>query len=139
LTIDYADIESLEVSTEGRNDLVTGSSTNSEVATSIYGSTGTDQFLVGLRVIEPVVSRSLGGHTGVLEHEISSDDEEYDGMYARGVAAGVLDNEGGYVNVHVLTEAVHGLTENVSTDSFTFTVYPTSVPTGKLVATMITG
>ena len=49
-----------------------------------------------------MVSKNLRDHRGILEHSVSSLDPEYDGLYTKGVAVDILNNDGdygGYVNV----------------------------------------
>lgn len=132
-TIDFLQVEDLEVLAQSGYDLVTQTSSSSNLATMVYGSTGTDQFVIGPRVVEPVVSRNLNGHRGILEHGIGSGDEEYDNLYVRGISVDVLGNDGdygAYVNVYDPSGVVnHVLTEG-SEDSFSFYVYPTTRPVG---------
>jgi hypothetical protein len=102
LSINFQAIERLELSTAEGNDLVSILSTSPDVRTSIYGALGSDSFVVCPREVEPVVSKNLRGHRGIIEHSISSDDERYDALLVEeGVAVEVHDNDGvyGYVNV----------------------------------------
>ena len=75
----------------------------------MYGSRGSDTFIITPREVEPVISKNLRGHRGILEHSVSSGDPDYDGLIVEGVAVDVFDNDGklgAYVNV-IETEAVH--------------------------------
>jgi hypothetical protein len=126
-------IEILELSCEEGNDLVSVLSTSPTTQTAMYGSLGSDQFVIAPRDVAPVVSKNLRGHRGILEHVISSEDPDYDMLLIQGVAVDVLDNDGefGYINI-VEFEAVHLLTED-GTGSFTFAVYPTRKPTADTI------
>jgi hypothetical protein len=122
LTITFANIESLQLDMREGNDLVSVLSTSPTVSTVLYGNLGSDSFQVRMkfvhcmpaklfpnktknysflallqitpREVAPVTSHNLRGHTGLLEHEISSNDAKYDGMLMEGVAVHVLDNNG---------------------------------------------
>lgn len=105
-------------------------STSPNVVTSIYGALGSDTFVVAPRSVDPVISKNLKGHTGVLEHAITSNDTGYDGLLVEGVAVNVLDNDGlGYLQV-VETSASYVLTEDDDDGrSFEFYIFPTVRPT----------
>jgi hypothetical protein len=138
LSIKFQAIERLAVSTAEGNDLVSILSTSPDFRTSIYGALGSDTFVACPREVEPVVSKNLRGHRGIIEHSISSDDERYDALLVEGVAVEVHDNDGlyGYVNV-VEEDTTHVLFED-GTTSFAFWVYPTRRPTkGALNVTVI--
>ena len=128
LSIKFVNIELLEVSCEEGNDLVSVLSTSPNTETKIYGFLGSDQFVITPRNVDPVVSKNLRGHRGILEHVISSEDPDYNMLLIEGVAVDVLDNDGGlgYINV-VEFEPFHLLTED-GAGSFVFAVYPTRKP-----------
>jgi hypothetical protein len=72
-------------------------STNPSALLGLYGSLGSDTFIITPQTVDPVVSKNLRGHRGIIEHEvISSTDEDYDGLVVRGIQADVLDNDGDY-------------------------------------------
>ena len=137
LAIKFANIELLEVSCEEGNDLVTLLSTSPGTETKMFGSLGSDTFVVTPRDVAPVSSKNLRGHRGILEHVISSGDPDYDKLLIQGVAVDVLDNDGdfGYINI-VEFEAEHLLAED-GTGSFMFAVYPTRKPEGQVVVDVI--
>ena len=122
LTVNFANIESLQVDCKEGNDLVSVLSTSPSVSTILYGNLGSDTFNITPREVAPVTSRNLRGHRGILEHSLSSSDSEYDRLLVEGVAVDILDNDGdfGYVNV-VQNEATYVLFEDDSSHSFTFT------------------
>lgn len=79
--------------------------------------------------VDPVVSKNLRGHRGILEHKVSSADPDYDGLAVEGIAVDVLDNDGdsgAYFNV-IETEAVHVMDED-DLGTFSFWLYPTVIP-----------
>ena len=140
LTVDFTEVETLAVIMESGFDRVTHPSSGSNVATYSLGSEGSDQFLVTPRVIDPVVSRNLRGHSGVLEHNVSSEDEEYDVMYVPGVSVDVLGNDGEYgafINIYDDNGGLQHVITEGSDDSFMFYVYPTSLPEGELVVNLV--
>jgi hypothetical protein len=94
LSIIYSNIESLSVSSEAGNDLISALWSSPTLITNIVGSLGTDQFVVNWPTVEPIVSKNLRGNRGILEHDISSVDQEYDDLLIEGVAVTVLDNDG---------------------------------------------
>lgn len=74
------------------------------------------------REVAPVTSRNLRGHRGILEHDIASGDDDYNGLLVEGVAVDVLDNDGmfGWVNF-VQNEAVNLLFEDDLSQTISFT------------------
>ena len=139
LTIKYRNIETLDVTGEEGNDLISVLSTSPDIALSIYGSKGSDRFEITPRNVAPVTSKNLRGHRGIIEHTISaSDDPEYDGLRIRGVAVDILDNDGDYGYVSVVDqEKIHLMSEIMSEDdkimgleigTFSFDIFPTRRP-----------
>ena len=126
LTIKHANIEILEVSCEEGNDLVSVLSTHPALVTNIYGARGSDTFQVAPRRVNPVISKNLRGHRGILEHTVdSADDAGYHNLPIEGIAVDVLDNDGrfGYIRI-VEDDAVHLVSED-GIGTFQFTVFPT--------------
>lgn len=138
LTVKYTNIETLEVTMQEGNDLVSILSTNPSVVTNCYGALGSDRFRITPRSVAPVTSKNLRGHRGILEHAFSSADSSYHGLLVQGIAVNILDNDGttGYLNV-VEDEAVHVLTEGSTTDSFDFWIYPTRRPLGDVTVDVV--
>jgi Ca2+-binding RTX toxin-like protein len=125
LSIKFVNIELLEVSCQEGNDLVSVLSTAPGVETKMYGSLGSDEFVVTPRNVEPVASKNLRGHRGILEHAISSNDTDYDKLLIEGVAVEVLDNDGDYGYINIVGFEVFHLLDEEGTASFSFTVFPT--------------
>lgn len=92
-------------------------STNPSALLGLYGSLGSDTFIITPQTVDPVVSKNLRGHRGIIEHEvISSTDEDYDGLVIRGIQADVLDNDGDYG--WVLTVDQGGVVRSFCVDMF---------------------
>ncbi|CAB9505193.1 Kringle domain [Seminavis robusta] len=140
LSIKFSNIELLDVTGQEGDDIFQILSTNPNVITSVYGSLGSDTFLVAPREVLPVISKNTKGHSGVLEHEIASGDEGYNGLLVEGIAVNVMDNDDfGYIHV-IETSASYVLfevseTEDVNGEglSFDFYLYPTIRPDAKVV------
>jgi hypothetical protein len=61
-------------------------STRPNMLLSVYGGLGSDTFIITPRTVDPVISKNLRGHRGIIEHAVSSkDDPDYDGLTIRGV------------------------------------------------------
>jgi hypothetical protein len=123
LTINYANIEDLQVDGQPGNDRITILSTSPTLSTTLFGNLGSDIFEICPREVEPVTSRNLRGHRGILEHEIRSDgDPAYEGLLTEGIAVDIHDNDGDFAFINMVeNEAVHLLFEEDSAHSFTFT------------------
>jgi hypothetical protein len=104
-------------------------STDPRMHVSIYGGLGSDTFTITPKTVDPVVSKNLRGHRGIIEHKVVSvDDEGYDKLAVRGIEVNVLDNDGQFGWIcNVNQEGVHIMTED-GEGEFSFFLYPTSVP-----------
>ena len=97
LTINFQNIEALEVDGLYGNDYIAVLSTPPTLNTTLYGNLGSDTFEICPRDVKPVTSKNLRGHRGILEHTIvSTGDSEYDELRIAGVAVDVIDNDGNY-------------------------------------------
>lgn len=151
LSINFQAIENLELDLKEGNDYVAVLSTSPTLSTALYGNKGSDTFevcsiqiesmstisfllctnillfwVLSLQIcprdVDPVTSRNLRGHRGIVEHEISSGDQEYDGLRIAGVAVDVFDNDGEYGwMAFVANEANYLLFEDDTSHTFTFT------------------
>jgi hypothetical protein len=146
LSINFNSIESLEVTAAEGNDLISVLSTSPDFQTVLYGDLGSDTFVICPREVDPVVSKNLRGHRGIIEHSIVSGDDGYDGLLVEGIAVQVHDNDGNYSYVtvyeedttHVMDEDGTVFTEDGTAAYFSFWVYPTSKPVnGKLVVSVL--
>lgn len=130
--IKFANLEYIDVTGGAGNDEFYIISTDPKVATSVYGDLGSDSFIVAPPSVPPVISKSLRGHRGILEHTVTSQDKGYDGLLVEGVAVNVLDNDGlGYISV-IEEEPVHVMTEKTN-DEFIFYIFPTMRPDSQVV------
>ncbi|MFP6612284.1 MAG: hypothetical protein VB835_08235, partial [Pirellulales bacterium] len=98
LFINYGGIEKVTADGLEGNDRFFVASTNERVDVSLFGGQGSDTFDVsggndGEAIT--VVSNDLLGHSGLLEHTISSDSRatEYDRLFTRDIVANVGDND----------------------------------------------
>jgi hypothetical protein len=61
-------------------------STNPSTFLFIYGGLGSDTFIITPRTVDPVISKNLRGHRGIIEHSVvAENDSEYNGLVVRGV------------------------------------------------------
>ena len=77
-------------------------STNPSLLVSLYGGLGSDSFIFTPQTVEPVISKNLRGHRGIIDHTVTSDDPDYDRMPIRGIQADILDNDGNFSYVSVV-------------------------------------
>ena len=138
LTIKYRNIETLDVTGEEGNDLISILSTSPDIALSIYGAKGSDRFEITPRSVDPMTSKNLRGHRGIIEHVISAPyDPEYDGLRIRGIAVDILDNDGDYGYVSVVDqEDIHLMSED-GTGEFSFDIFPTRQPQNDLYVNIV--
>lgn len=137
LTVKFTNINYLDVVGLEGDDEFYVLSTNPSLLLSLYGSLGSDTFVITPDSIGPVISKNLRGHRGILEHSVVSGDPHYTGLTARGIQCDVLDNDGafGYVSVvdqggfHLMTEDGYG--------SFSFFVYPSTPPQQDVVVNVV--
>ena len=100
---------------------------------------GSDTFIITPRAVEPVVSKNLRGHRGIIEHAIVSlTDPDYNGLKIRGIQADVLDNDGdyGYISVVDQTKGYHLMSEDAGFGTFTFQIFPTRLPENDIYVRM---
>jgi len=139
LSIKFVNIAFLDVAGMEGDDNIVVLSSNPSTLLSLYGSLGSDTFILTPQEVEPVISKNLRGHRGIIEHEIvSSTDPEYNGMKVRGVQVDILDNDGnlGYISVVDQTRGFHLMEEN-GFGSFSFWVFPTRKPNAKVTVNIV--
>jgi len=138
LAVKFSNIDRLDVVGGDGDDEFYVLSTNPSLLLSLYGSKGSDTFVITPEgSVGPVISKNLRGHRGILEHYVVSSDPDYMGLKVRGVQCDVLDNDGdfGYVSIvdqggfHLMTEDGEG--------SFSFFVYPTTPPKQDVVVNIV--
>jgi len=136
-TIKYSNIESLDIVALEGNDIISVLSTGPELTTAISGNLGSDTIRITPRNVDPVISKNLRGHRGIVEHTvISENDSSFDGLLLEGVAVNVMDNDSfGWINI-VEKEALHVLSET-SSETFSFFIYPTIAPDHNVTVTIV--
>jgi hypothetical protein len=137
LSIKFTNIDYLDVSTQEGNDEIYVLSTNPSLLLSLYGGLGSDTFVITPSNVEPVVSKNLRGHRGILEHRINSTDPMYTGLKVRGVQCDVLDNDGDYGYMSVIDQGGFHLMTEDGDGSFTFVIYPTAPPQDDVVVNVV--
>lgn len=129
LSVKYTNIAFLAVSGEEGDDTIVVLSTNPSVLLSLYGSLGSDEFIITPRSVSPVISKNLRGHRGIIEHTvISHTDSSYDGLVVSGVQADVHDNDGNFGWIFTVDQGGFHLLSEDGMGEFTFQVYPTTKP-----------
>ena len=137
LSIKFTNIEYLDVAAQEGDDEVYVLSTGPSLLLSLYGGLGSDTFVITSGGVEPVVSKNLRGHRGILEHNITSTDPMYTGVKVRGVQCDILDNDGNYGYVSVIDQGGFHLMTEDGDGSFTFFVYPTTPPQDDVVVNIV--
>ncbi len=125
LHVTYASVQSITVDGLEGNDNFFVLGTPPDVAVNVIGGIGWDTFNVGGDVTLPIVSRDLEGVSGVINHQVTSADLDYDNLPAAGVPLHVATAGSGQIVVQesggasVVSEA--GETE----DSYTLSLADT--------------
>ena len=91
LNVKYDNIESLEVDGAEGDDHFFIQSTRDGVVTTVDGGNGNDTFEVSGDVTGAIVSKSLEGYSGVINHQVTSADLNYDDLLAPGISTTVAD------------------------------------------------
>eukprot|EP01064_Diplonema_japonicum_P037205 TRINITY_DN8659_c0_g1_i1.p1 TRINITY_DN8659_c0_g1~~TRINITY_DN8659_c0_g1_i1.p1 ORF type:complete len:5459 (+),score=1664.04 TRINITY_DN8659_c0_g1_i1:4665-21041(+) len=94
LYITFTGIESVELTTLAGDDTVYVLSTAEQVQTSVFMGLGSDAIYVTPSMSEAVDSNDLKGHSGVINHLVTSAaDADYNNLEAHGISANVADDE----------------------------------------------
>lgn len=94
LFIQAINIQRLIVSTQEGNDRIYILSTAAHTAMGAVGDLGSDTFFIAPEQAEPVISRTFKGHSGIVDHDISSSlAPEYRDLVVEGIQAFVTDDE----------------------------------------------
>ncbi|MBT5600501.1 MAG: hypothetical protein HOJ62_17925, partial [Planctomycetaceae bacterium] len=95
LFVEYRGVESIEIDMAEGNDRFYVFGTPAGVSTNLIGGRGSDTFNVGgidgLEDPLTVVSNDLRGHTGIINHTISTADENFSNLALSGISANVGD------------------------------------------------
>ena len=137
LTIKFTNINFVDVTGQEGNDEIYVLSTNPSFLLSLYGALGSDTFVVAPSSIEPVTSKNLRGHRGIIEHDIKSNDTDYDGLKIRGIQCNILDNDGAYGYVNVVNQGGFYVMDEDGVGTFSFFIYPTTLPTGNVTVNIV--
>ena len=137
LSIKFTNIDLLDVAAQEGDDEIYVLSTNPSLLLSLYGGLGSDTFVIAPDSVEPVVSKNLRGHRGILEHNITSTDPMYIGLKVRGLQCDVLDNDGDYGYMSVVDQGGFHLMTEDGDGSFIFFIYPTAPPQDDVVVNVV--
>jgi Ca2+-binding RTX toxin-like protein len=99
LNVHFTTVERLEVDGMEGDDHFFILSTHPKVITTIIGGLGSDTFDVGGDVTSPIIALSIEGESGFINHSLSSDDPDYDGIFAEGVQLNIAGATTGTVVV----------------------------------------
>ncbi|EAR60225.1 type I secretion target repeat protein [Oceanospirillum sp. MED92] len=99
LNIGFEGIEFAEVDGLEGDDNFYILSTSEDVVTTIIGGLGSDTFSVAGDVTEDIVSYSVEGRSGFINHSVWSDDPRFNGIFVDGVSLNVADDETGKIQV----------------------------------------
>ena len=110
LFIQAINIQRLVVSTQEGDDKVYVLSTAPQTAMGAVGDLGSDTFFIAPRETEPVVSQTLRGHAGVVNHKVVTTDADYADVIVPGVQAFVTDDDEFGISIKVVREAELGNT-----------------------------
>ncbi|MGY8732466.1 MAG: beta strand repeat-containing protein [Pirellulales bacterium] len=95
LFVEYRGVESIEIDMAEGNDRFYVFGTPAGVSTNLIGGRGSDTFNVGgidgLEDPLTVVSNDMRGHTGIINHTISTADENFSNLALSGISANVGD------------------------------------------------
>jgi Ca2+-binding RTX toxin-like protein len=96
LTINFVNIELLKVDGAEGDDRFFVKSTSEKFITELFGGLGSDTFNMSGDT-PPIVSNDLLGHSGIILHDVESNDPLFDGQKLFGISANVADNDEPFV------------------------------------------
>ena len=133
LNVRYDNMESVEVDGVEGDDHFFIRSTRAGVVTTVVGGNGNDTFDVSGDVTGLIVSQDLEGLSGVINHQVTSGDDAYDGLLASGISLNVANAATSGQVVIEQTDARTMVNEQGETTD-TYTVRLAAAPdAGKLV------
>lgn len=136
LTVSYSGIEILTVNGAEGDDRFFVQSTDENVITTIQGGLGSDSFNIASDT-PPIISNDLLGHSGIITHDVTSDDLLYNGMSAEGVSVNVADNDEPGVVITPLMENGNHVIEGILTGAYTVVLTRPPLPGEEVVITAI--
>ena len=115
LNISYTNIQAVTIDGLEGNDTIYVESTPVDVVTTIDGGAGDDTTVVGGDVTGAVISASSQGSSSVTDNAVTSDDSDYDNIFAAGIQVTVGNTSGGAVISQQSQSIVHvGDTSSIS-------------------------
>ena len=98
VNVNYTAVESLTIDGAEGDDRFYVLGTDPGVMTQLFGGLGSDAVFVGGDA-NPVVTNDLLGHSGLIEHVVSSPDMTFNGLKVEGIVADISDNDEPFVRV----------------------------------------
>ncbi len=125
LTIEIVDVEKIEVDAMEGDDHFFVLSTNAGIVTTLIGGLGSDTIDVAGDVTEDIVSYSVEGNSGVINHAVSSNlqGSPYDGVFVPGLSLFVANEDTGSFLITESDGSTEIDEEAIST-SDTYTISP---------------
>jgi hypothetical protein len=103
LNVAYTNIQAVTVDALEGDDTIYVLSTLPGVVTTLIGGTGGDAFVVGGDVQGTVVSASSKGASGVVDHSVTSNDPNYQGIFVGGIGLTIGGKDGALIQQDPLT------------------------------------
>ncbi len=111
LNVNFVNVELLRVDGAEGDDHFYIQSTNEEILTQVVGGLGSDTFQIADGVERSVVSNDLRGHSGLILHDVESDDPFYQGPELDGIAVdGISTNVGDADEAGIVISQSEGFT-----------------------------
>ncbi len=120
VSVSYVAVEQLTVDGAEGDDRFYVLGTGTGLTTQLLGGLGSDAVFVGGDV-NPVVTNDLLGHSGLIEHVVTSTDPTFGGIDVEGIAANVSDDDEPFVRIIPsggTTTVVEGQTVALGFDSY---------------------
>ncbi|MCA9197241.1 MAG: hypothetical protein KDA87_06870, partial [Planctomycetales bacterium] len=123
LNIRFDNVEKAEIDAVEGNDHFFIQSTNAAIVTTLIGGYGHDTFDVMGDVTEIIISSTGQARTGMINHNVVSNDPNYDGVGVAGIRLDLADNDAGESGVLVQpTDGATVVSENGLTDTYEITL-----------------
>ncbi|MEZ0277251.1 MAG: beta strand repeat-containing protein, partial [Roseimicrobium sp.] len=99
LNVSFKSVQKVQVDGMEGDDHFYVLSTHPDLVTTLVGGSGSDTFYIAADVTTPVIAASTEGRSSVINHNLFSDDPDFDGVFASGIPASVANGETGVVVV----------------------------------------
>ncbi len=136
LNITYTNIQAVTIDGLEGNDTIYVESTPQDVVTTINGGAGDDTTIVGGDVTGAVISSSSQGSSSVTDNAVTSNDSQYNNIFAAGLQVTVGNTSGGAV-ISQPSQAVVHVGDPSSITSFTVSA-PTGLVSGQTAYVNVT-